>query len=291
MKRILIISGKGGTGKTTVTSCLADLAAREKNIILADADVDAANLELLLEPKQTSCTAFVAGKTAIIEQDKCIACGRCMEVCRFDAVRNDWEYCIDPQMCEGCLSCTHQCPVDAIRVEERKSGDWFRSNTPYGTLYHASLIPGEENSGKLVSELIDQTQNEGESEGAELMIVDGPPGVGCPVTAACRSTDFVVLVSEPTVSGQHDLERVLQLTQYFKLPVALVLNKATLSEKLREGMLSFAQKEDIDVFGEIPYDESAMQALFSAKPLTRQPEHALKAPMESIWAQLKKKVE
>ena len=290
MKRILIISGKGGTGKTTVTSSLADLASREKQIILADADVDAANLELLLEPKQTSGTAFIAGKTAVIEPDDCIACGRCMEVCRFDAVRNNGEYSIDPQMCEGCLSCLYQCPVNAIRVEKRQSGEWYRSDTAYGALYHASLIPGEENSGKLVSELLDQAQIEGESGGAELLIVDGPPGVGCPVTAACRSADLAVLVSEPTVSGQHDLERVLQLTRHFKLPVMLVLNKANLSEKLRKEMLAFAKEEGIEVLGEIPYDESAMQALFSAQPLTRLPEHALKAPMESIWAQLKKRV-
>ena len=129
MKRILLISGKGGTGKTTVTSSLADLASREKHIILADADVDAANLELLLEPKQTSRTAFNAGKTAVIEPDDCIACGRCMEVCRFDAVRNNGEYSIDPQMCEGCLSCLYQCPVNAIRVEVRQSGEWYRSDT------------------------------------------------------------------------------------------------------------------------------------------------------------------
>ena len=291
MKRVVIISGKGGTGKTTVSAALVDLAAREKRLVIADADVDAANLELLLEPQRTSSTPFIAGKTAVIEPSLCVDCGRCMEVCRFDAVQANGQYAIDPQLCEGCLACLHQCPTGAIRVETRQSGEWLRSITPYGPMYHANLWPGEENSGKLVSELIEQAQSEGERENADLLLVDGPPGIGCPVTAACRSADLAILVSEPTVSGRHDLERVLELTRYFNLPAALVLNKATLNEKARTEMLAFARSENMEVFGEIPYDEGAIEALFSAQPLTRMDNHPLKDSLESIWVRLKEKME
>lgn len=291
MKRVVIISGKGGTGKTTVSAALADLAAREKRLVMADADVDAANLELLLEPKQTSHTSFNAGKLAVIDAELCNACGRCLEVCRFEAVVFDGQYTIDPQMCEGCLSCMHQCPSGAIQVEEHQSGEWYRSDTPYGALYHANLIPGEENSGKLVTELIAQAQAETEKENADLLLVDGPPGIGCPVTAACRSADLAVLVSEPTVSGQHDLERVLQLTNHFNLPAFLVLNKATLSARLREEIFAFAQAENVALLGEIPYDESVMQALFTAQPLTRLEDHPLKSTLETIWRRLKEEIE
>ena len=291
MKRVVIISGKGGTGKTTVSAALVDLAARENRLVIADADVDAANLELLLEPIQASNAPFIAGKTAVIDPSLCIFCGRCMEVCRFDAVQASDTYSIDSQLCEGCLACLHQCPVEAIRVEQHQSGEWFRSTTPYGALFHAKLWPGEENSGKLVSEIIDQAQSEGERANADLLLVDGPPGIGCPVTAACRSADLAILVSEPTVSGRHDLERVLQLTRYFNLPAVLVLNKATLNEKARAEMLAFARSKDMTVLGEIPYDESAIKALFSAQPLTRLANHPLKNSMESIWMNLKKEIE
>ena len=290
MKRVLIISGKGGTGKTTVSAALADIAAREMKLVIADADVDAANLELLLEPRQISSTPFTAGKTAVIDPGLCIACGRCMEVCRFGAVHADGQYAIDPQLCEGCLACLHQCPAGAIRTEVHQSGEWFRSTTPYGTLFHANLWPGEENSGKLVSELVGQAQAEGERTRAGLMLVDGPPGIGCPVTAACRSADLAMLVSEPTVSGRHDLERVLRLTRYFNLPAALVLNKATLNDKARAEMLDFAQSENMELIGEIPYDEGVMQALRQAKPLTRSASPAIQSALEAIWQQLKERI-
>ncbi len=290
MKRIVVISGKGGTGKTTVTAALADLAAREMRLVLADADVDAANLELLLAPEQITSTAFMGGKTAIIDQNLCIGCGRCAEVCRFDAVTVDTDYSIDPQMCEGCLACLYQCPVEAIRVEEHQSGEWYRSSTEYGELFHANLLPGEENSGKLVTELIENAQQAGESCSANLLLVDGPPGIGCPVTAACRSADLAVLVSEPTVSGLHDLRRVVRLTRHFNLPACLVLNKATLNAELREEMLAFAQEEKMDILGEIPYDESVLDTLFTAQPITRQSDHPLTGKLEEIWIKLKKEM-
>lgn len=289
MKQIVVISGKGGTGKTTVTASLADLAAREMRLTLADADVDAANLELLLQPQQKSQEPFMAGKTAVIDPHTCTICGRCAEVCRFEAVRfHDDQYSIDSQLCEGCLTCLNQCPADAIHFEVRQSGQWYKSNTAYGTLFHAYLKPGEENSGKLVTEIIQQARDSAQSDdNTRLLLIDGPPGIGCPVTAAIRSADLVILVSEPTISGQHDLQRVLKLTRYFKLPVKLVINKANLNEEFREKIRSMAKSEKIEILGEIPYDESVLDALFSAKPLTQIENHPLQTALKDIWARLK----
>ena len=287
MKQVVIISGKGGTGKTTVTAALADLAAQERQLVLADADVDAANLELLLQPHHVAQTDFVGGKIAQIDQQTCSSCGVCAEVCRFDAVQVNGRYQIDPQLCEGCLSCFYQCPNNAITIKQHKSGEWYQSETDWGTLFHANLHPGEENSGKLVTEIIEHARQTAQEKGIDLLLVDGPPGIGCPVTAACRSADLAVLVSEPTVSGRHDLERVLQLTRHFNVPTLLVLNKANLSSKQRNEMLAFAQAEKIDLLGEIPYDKSAIQALFSAQPLTRIEDHPLKGALVAVWQQLK----
>jgi len=287
MKRIVILSGKGGTGKTTISAALADLASRDMKIVLADADVDAANLDLLLQPQQTACTAFIGGQIAVIDETACIACGRCEEVCRFEAVVTGNPYTINAEMCEGCLSCLYQCPVEAIHVENHQSGEWYRSSSDYGSLFHANLLPGEENSGKLVNELVEAAQQEAESTGAKALIIDGPPGIGCPVTAACRSADMALIVSEPTVSGKHDMQRVLQLCRHFGLEVFLVLNKCDLNEHLREEMLSFAQEEGIRNLGELPYDESVMKALFSAQPLTRLENHPLNPRLIEIWEHLK----
>lgn len=290
MKQVVIISGKGGTGKTTITACLADLAAREKRLVLADADVDAANLELLLQPKLISKIFFNAGQSAEIDLKLCTACGRCFEVCRFEAVQTTSHYSIEPQLCEGCLTCLYQCPANAVRVKERLSGEWYQSSTDYGPLFHARLLPGEENSGKLVTEIIEHARETGTASRAELLLVDGPPGIGCPVTAACRGADLVVLVSEPTVSGKHDLQRVVQLTRHFNLPTLLILNKANLNENLRGEMLAFAQSEKIDLLGEIPYDERVLQDLFSGQPLTRLKDHPLSGALERIWQRLKEHI-
>lgn len=288
MKQIVVISGKGGTGKTTVTASLADLAARETRLVLADADVDAANLELLMQSERISQNPFMSGKTAIIDQESCTACGRCAEVCRFDAVCfSEEKYSIDAMLCEGCLSCLYQCPEDAISSEVRESGEWYQSNSSFGTLFHARLKPGEENSGKLVTEIIEHARDYASAHDSGILLVDGPPGIGCPVTAAIRSADLAILVSEATISGKHDLQRALQLTRYFKLPVKLVINKANLNESMRQEIISLAQNQDIEILGEIPYDESAMEALFEAKPITQLDQHPLQQALEQIWLRLR----
>ncbi|MDO9546137.1 MAG: ATP-binding protein [Pelolinea sp.] len=292
MKQILVISGKGGTGKTTIAGALADLASREKRIVLADADVDAANLELLLEPEKQETFSFRAGKTAVINEDMCIQCGRCEEVCRFEAVemKEDGTYFINESMCEGCLSCVHQCPVDSIDVVERKSGEWYRSITPYGTLFHALLYPGEENSGNLVTQIKTDAKKFADNNQADLLLIDGPPGIGCPVTAACQGVDSVIIVSEPTVSGYHDMERVKQVTDYFHIPSFLILNKYDLNPEIREKIIEFSNITDTPLIGEIPYDERIMHAQAEGKPVTQTLDGTLLRYFYEIWSETKKHI-
>lgn len=291
MKQVLLISGKGGTGKTTLTAALADLASKQLRQVLADADVDAANLELLLKPSREALFEFRAGKTAVIDYETCTDCGRCMEVCRFDAVGNQGgQYIIHEAMCEGCASCFHQCPVDAIRMVERCSGEWYRSSTEWGTLFHAALIPGEENSGKLVTLIKDAAEEWANEEDADLILVDGPPGIGCPVTAACRGADAAVIVTEPTISGVHDLERVLETANHFGIPAYLVINKFDLNPSMREKLLEIAHASNVPLLGEIPYDERIMSAQSMGVPVTRALQDGLKSQFEVIWTRLRDKV-
>jgi len=227
MKQLVILSGKGGTGKTSVAAALAHLAASELSITLADADVDAANLELVLDPEKLEEQDFMGGQLAIIEPDECTACGICADVCRFDAViPGEDAYQIDASACEGCASCFYQCPTEAIRMEEQRAGLWFRSETRFGPLFHAHLFAGQENSGKLVTMVKQQGRLLTMDDDRDLLIVDGPPGIGCPVIASIAGADMALLVVEPTVAGVHDLERVLGTTRHFGVPALVCLNKA-----------------------------------------------------------------
>lgn len=292
MKQILVISGKGGTGKTTLAGALADLASREKRVVFADADVDAANLELLLEPKKEETFSFLAGKTVSIDQDACTQCGLCMQACRFEAVEidNNGTYSINTSMCEGCLSCMHQCPVDAIMVVVRKSGEWYRSVTPYGTLFHAFLFPGEENSGKLVTQIKNDARRFAENNHADVLLIDGPPGIGCPVTAACQGVDFAIIVGEPTVSGLHDLVRVKQVVDFFHIPSYLIINKFDLNPEIREKLVHFSNEMNIPLLGEIPYDERIMHAQATGKPISQSMINAISHCFLTIWENIKKQI-
>ena len=291
MKQILVISGKGGTGKTTLVAALADLTSKEMKLVLVDADVDAANLELMLDPDHEQMFIFKAGRTALIDQALCSQCGCCAEVCRFEAVyKKEGAFFIDAAMCEGCASCFYQCPAGAIRIEVRTSGEWYRSSTPYGKLFHASLHPGEENSGKLVTQIKHAAARQAEEENADLMLIDGPPGIGCPITAACRGADLAVLVSEPTISGKHDLARILEVTDHFGIPAYLVLNKSDLNPLMREEIVSLSQSAGAPLLGEIPYDERIMAAQSQAVPVTKALDEELSKYFEEIWLQLKAKI-
>ncbi|MGC8787255.1 MAG: ATP-binding protein, partial [Anaerolineae bacterium] len=230
MKQLVILSGKGGTGKTTVAAALADLASQEVPIVMADADVDAANLELLLAPTKLEEHDFMGGELAVIEPAACIACGRCAEVCRFDAVmHHNGLYVVDALACEGCASCFYQCPTSAIHMEEKRAGQWYRSQTRLGPLFHARLFAGQENSGKLVTLVRQKALLWARDNGAYLLLIDGPPGIGCPVIAASTGVDIALVVTEPTIAGVHDLERVLSTTTHFRVPALVLINKADLN--------------------------------------------------------------
>jgi MinD superfamily P-loop ATPase len=269
MKQLVILSGKGGTGKTTVAAALAHLASQKMSIVLADADVDAANLELVLSPTQVEEHDFTGGQLAIIDPDLCTACGICAEVCRFEAViPGDEAYGVDDIACEGCASCFYQCPEEAIRMEEQTAGRWFRSDTRFGPLFHAHLFAGQENSGKLVTLVKQQGRLQALDSGADLLIVDGPPGIGCPVISASAGADLALLVVEPTVSGIHDLERILGTTDHFGVPAIVCINKADLNQARADEIAGFCAAQGIEVVGRLPFDQVVTKAMVQGQPVT-----------------------
>jgi len=294
MKQLVILSGKGGTGKTTVAAALAHLASQEGSIVMADADVDAANLELVLDPTKLEEHEFVAGKLAYIDAELCTACARCAQVCRFDAViPGDASYAIDELACEGCASCFYQCPVEAIRMEQQTAGCWFRSDTRYGPLFHAHLFAGQENSGKLVALVKQQARLLAldAGAGADLLIVDGPPGIGCPVIAACTGADLALLVVEPTVSGVHDLERILATAQHFRVPSIVLVNKADLNPRRVREVESFCASSGTEVVGLVPFDTVVTEAMVHGQPVTAYSNGEVSAALRSAWANLDRRLQ
>lgn len=291
MKEIVILSGKGGTGKTTLSGAFASLAANELRLTMADLDVDASNLELITQPQVIEKHDFYSDKLAIIDPTTCINCNQCMDACRFEAVKfSNGQYTIDEGYCEGCLACVYVCPTVAISTDERLSGQWYRSDTPYGELFHARLIPGAENSGKLVTRVREEAMDACLADHCDVLFMDGPPGTGCPVTASIRGADFAVIVSEPTKSGQHDLDRILDVAEHFKVKTFLVLNKADLNQKVRREILEFARQRQVPVLGEIPYDEHIFELQAAAQPLTEVEESAATDAIRIIWQRLKSEI-
>ena len=288
MKQIVILSGKGGTGKTTVAGALAHLASREAKIVMVDADVDAANLELLLSPEKRETHEFTGGKLAVIHQDLCTDCGSCSDVCRFDAIhRNGQGFQVDAIGCEGCASCFYRCPAQAITMEERQSGLWFRSDTRFGPLFHAHLFPAAENSGKLVTLLKQRAIELAKAEGCDYLIVDGPPGIGCPVIAACSGSDLALLVAEPTVAGVHDLRRILATVQHFRVPAAVVINKCDLNIVRRREIQSFCDAEGIPIAAQIPFDTEVTKAMIRGRVVTEEPNGEFSRGLVRIWGCLR----
>ncbi len=259
MKQLTIISGKGGTGKTTITSAFAHLASKT---ILADSDVDAADLHLILEPSIEKEEAYSGGSKAVIDAEKCSQCGKCEEFCRFDAIH---DFTVDPVSCEGCTSCTYVCPEDAISMKERISGYWFISSTKEGPMVHARLGIAEDNSGKLVSVVRQQAKELAEKEMAEIVIIDGPPGIGCPVIAALTGADMVLVVTEPTLSGIHDMERVLDTARHFNIPAMVCINKFDINPENTEKIEMKCDGRGVNIVGRIPYDKSVTAAMINRK--------------------------
>jgi MinD superfamily P-loop ATPase len=293
LKQLVILSGKGGTGKTSVAAALAHLASGEVPLVLADADVDAANLELVLAPTRLEEHVFMGGQVAIIDPDKCRLCGRCYEVCRFDAViPGEHTYRVDPLACEGCAACVTQCPEAAIRSEEQQAGLWFRSDTRFGPLFHAHLFAAQENSGKLVTLVKQHGRLLALDEGRELLIVDGPPGIGCPVISANAGADLALLVTEPTVSGVHDLERILRTVNHFRVPALVCINKADINPAHTAAIEAYCAAQGIEVVGKLPYDTVVTEAMVEGQPVTAyQPDGPMATALWSAWTRIRARLE
>ncbi len=286
MRELVILSGKGGTGKTTVAASFAHLAERK---VMVDADVDAANLELVLSPQVREEREFRGGKLAIIEPALCTACGRCAEVCRFQAVQErEDEYLIDLIACEGCAVCYYECPSEAIRLEEPLSGHWFTSDTPYGPLVHAQLRPAQENSGKLVTIVKQRARQLALAQGCDLIIVDGPPGIGCPVIATAAGADLALLVTEPTVAGLHDLERILSTTAHFGLPALVCINKYDLNPEVSQVIAEDCAARDLPLVGSIPFDKAVTEAMVQGKSVVSYSRDRASQAIERLWKETKR---
>lgn len=291
MKQLVILSGKGGTGKTSLAAAFAHLAYSSYptfKAVLADVDVDASNLELVLHPQRIETHDFIGGSVAEIETENCNACGNCEQVCRFDAVCVDnGNYSIDHISCEGCAACVYQCPEEAIQMHPQTVGQWYRSDTRYGPLFHADLYPAQENSGKLVTAVKQNARLLALDENYPMIIVDGPPGIGCPVISALAGADVVLAVSEPTSAGIHDMERVLQLARHFQMKALVCINKADLYPHGSKLILEYCRQHAINMVGTIPYDETVNQAIVAGEPVTDfQPTSPASQAIRRVWSEV-----
>jgi len=260
MKELIVISGKGGTGKTSLMAAFSALA---ENNVLCDADVDAADLHLIMNPKVLRRSEFQSGNTAAINKDLCTECDLCREMCRWDAISAAYE--VNSIDCEGCGVCVHFCPEKAIDFPENTCGEWFVSDTRLGPMVHARLGIAQENSGKLVSLVRQEARKLAESKKLDLILTDGPPGVGCPVIASIGGASAVLIVTEPTVSGKHDMQRVAQLAAHFKVPAMVCVNKFDLNLELTLEIEKYAEEKGITCLGRIPFDSIFTKAMIEAQ--------------------------
>ena len=280
MKQLTVVSGKGGTGKTTVTAAFTTLSDSH---VIADCDVDAADLHLILEPVITRRENFFGGKTAQIDSNRCQQCDACAEACRFHAIE---DYNIDPISCEGCGVCKVVCPEEAITVKSHMSGHWFVSDSRRGPMVHASLGIGGDNSGKLVSIVRQQARTIAERDSKKYIIIDGPPGIGCPVIAATSGVDLVLAVTEPTLAGIHDLERVVKVAHHFKVPVAVVINKYDINPDNSYHIEQYCSKNTLNLAGRIPYDQCVTKAMVNRKSVIEYNCGEVTGEIERIWSNL-----
>lgn len=262
MRQIVVISGKGGTGKTSV---LAGFAALARDPVLVDGDVDAADLHLVVQPSATQTHDFYSGHVAVIDPLRCAGCSACLAMCRFQAIRETsgrrgFSFAVDPSACEGCGVCVRFCPRGAVAFPDRLCGVWMESETRFGPMVHARLGIAGENSGKLVSALREAAKRRAAETGRDTILIDGPPGIGCPVIAAVGGASLVVVVTEPTVSGEHDLKRVLALARHFKIPAAICVNKWDIAPDIAQRIEAMARDEGAGVLGRIRYDRAATAA-------------------------------
>jgi MinD superfamily P-loop ATPase len=283
MKQIVVISGKGGTGKTVLSACFAALS---KNAVLADVDVDASNLHLLLHPEIQERHVFRSGQKARIDTEKCTGCGLCFPLCRFDALKEDaaGRASVDYLSCEGCGVCLQVCPVQAVEMEIPICGEWYVSRTKYGPFVHARLGIAEENSGKLVTEVRKKARLIAESEKRDLVIMDGAPGIGCPVIASLAGTDLALVVTEPTPSGRHDMERILDLARHFKIRTACCINKFDLNLVNSERLEKWCGEQSIPIAGKIPFDATIPESVVRGVPYVEYSANSSADDIRRMWS-------
>jgi MinD superfamily P-loop ATPase len=278
MPQISIVSGKGGTGKTTITGAFSYLF---KKSVIADCDVDAADLHLIVDPKILKSEIFEGGQTAKIDKSKCAQCGTCIELCRFDAINDNFE--IDPLACEGCGVCVWNCPATAISMEPDNSGEWYVSETTFGPLVHAKLGPGQENSGKLVTLVRNTASKIAEEKGLETVLIDGPPGIGCAAMASLTGVDSALIVAEPTLSGAHDFKRIVELIHQFKIKGFACINKSDLNNDQTESIIRLCQEKGVTFLGGIPFSLGVIKAMVNGKTIMEFKEDKAAMAISQIW--------
>ncbi len=290
MKEIVIISGKGGTGKTSVTSSFALLAG--KNAIIADCDVDAADMHILMQPDYEIKEDFYSGELAVINPETCTQCGICADICRFDAISviNN-KHVVEPLSCEGCGYCARVCPVNAIKNIDLKVGQYFISNIKTGTkMVHAKLGIGADNSGKLVANVKNEAKKLALKLNKEFILIDGSPGVGCPVTSSLSGAHFVVLVTEPTLSALHDLKRVYVLVKKFNIKAACIINKWDINTAVSSEIKDFLKKEGILHIADLNYDEAFTKAMIQGKAIVEIEDSEVGKILKESWEIIKKNI-
>lgn len=278
MKEITVISGKGGTGKTSFAGCFAALSS---DAVFTDCDVDAANLSLIMRPVIRETHEFKASREAFIRKEQCSRCGLCRELCRFGAITED--FMVDPVSCEGCGLCYHACPEGAIDFAEVVSGKWFISQTPYGPLVHARLGVAQENSGKLVTLVRNRAKELARDENRGIIITDGPPGIGCPVIASLAGASAALIVTEPTLSGVHDLERVLAVCRHFGVFALVCINRCDLDEENTRKIEKYCRSQSVPVAGKVPFDRVVTEAMVKGVPVVEYSEGAVSQKIKEIW--------
>ncbi len=278
MKELTVISGKGGTGKTSITAAFASIA---KNAVFADCDVDAADLHLILKPKVKKTIKFHGLKIASIDKDLCIDCKKCYESCRFNAI--DENINLIKESCEGCGVCAHICPVHAIKMIDRDSGFSYISETRFGPMAHAVLNTAEEASGKLVTVVRNKAKHLAEKKQKDLILIDGPPGIGCPVIASITGVNLVLIITEPSLSAIHDLKRILGVANHFQIPAVLCINKSTINDKNTSKIENYCKKNNILIVGKLPYDTTITQAMIHEKSIIEFSDGKLSHEIYKIW--------
>lgn len=286
MKQVAVVSGKGGTGKTTLTASFVALA---KSVVIADCDVDAADLHLLLEPRIVSEQEFKGSKLATIDTSRCTACRLCEEACRYGAIK---DLRVDPFLCEGCGVCAYVCPEDAVRLRERICGYAYISHTRFGPMSHARLLAAEANSGKLVTLVRYNARKLAEEGEHNLILIDGPPGIGCPVIASLTGVDIAIIVAEPTMSGLHDLERILDVIHHFGVTPFVTINMYDINEGNTERVAKFCSRSGVQVLSRIPFDPTVTEALVAGKPVVEySPSCAASKEIRRAWDEIQSVLE